>query len=411
MYRKAISLVALASLGAVIACGDNSAVTAPERPLAAPAAPRAPAVAAPEGLARTVALALADPAFRTYVKAQLDASPFREHKLPFQRFVAANGGRAADAMARRAAATAAGVVRAANAAMPLEFYLPVPAHRAAWAGDERVLVATAIGDHDAPVAFDPQGHRLVLSPAEPPATPVLALVPVETDFSVPPPALPPAALTVCWDYCPQPYQPPPPPPPPPSPGLYMTQAHFTQTFEGWLRGSPEFEVHILGQSGQTDSLKDYQCAGEHQSMPYYFDQNSLDWSGSAMLFSKYQLDNYAAQHPGQNPRVFVVEDDDEACVIKANKDLFKQLTEVVDAANQTLTAGKDTTTSGGAKLWKYAKALLKLFTSLASLFNSNDELVGNAVQDSIAQEYHPGFNWIVKGEQNVTNGWIKLEMK
>src|SRR2546426_682650 len=194
---------------------------------------------------------------------------------------------------------------------------------------------------------------------------------------------PAAALTVWWDYGPDPYQPPPPPPPA---GLYMTQAHFTQTFEGWLRGSPEFEVHILGQSGQTDSLKDYQCAGEHRSMPYYFDQNSLDWSGSAMLFSRYELDNYAAEHPGQNPRVFVVEDDDEACVIKANKDLFKQLTEVVDAANQTLTAGKDTTTSGGAKLWKYAKALLKLFTSLASLFNSNDELVGNAVQDSIAGE-------------------------
>src|SRR5207245_10574671 len=146
---------------------------------------------------------------------------------------------AAPARWRPGAGTAAGVVRAASAAMPLEFYLPVPAHRAAWAGDERVLVATAIGDHDAPVAFDPQGHRLVLSPAEPPATPVLALVPVETDFSVPPPALPPAALTVCWDYCPQPFQPPPPPPPPPSPGLYLTQAHLPQTFEGWVRGSTE----------------------------------------------------------------------------------------------------------------------------------------------------------------------------
>src|SRR2546422_10603866 len=232
MYRKAISLVALASLGAVIACSTHPAVTARDPPLAAPAAPRAPAVAAPEGLARTVALALADSAFRTYVKAQLDASPFREHKLPFQRFLAANGDRAAAALAQTARATPAAMRRAADAAIPLEFYLPVPAHRAAWAGDERVLVATAIGDHDAPVAFDPQGHRLVLSPAEPPATPVLALVPVETDFSVPPPALPPAALTVCWDYCPQPYQPPPPPPPPPSPGLYMTQAHFTQTFEG-----------------------------------------------------------------------------------------------------------------------------------------------------------------------------------
>src|SRR3989442_13098811 len=98
-----------------------------------------------------------------------------------------------------------------------------------------------------------------------------------------------------------------------------------------------------------------------------------------MLFSKYQLDNYAAQHPGQNPRVFVVEDDDEACVIKANKDLFKQLTDVVDAANQTLTAGKGTTTSAGRKLWKLAKAVLKPFTSLGSPVNSHVELACKAV--------------------------------
>src|SRR3989454_12666536 len=52
MDRKGLSLVALASLGAVIACGDHPAVTAPQRPLAAPAAPRAPAVAAPEEIGR-----------------------------------------------------------------------------------------------------------------------------------------------------------------------------------------------------------------------------------------------------------------------------------------------------------------------------------------------------------------------
>ena len=56
-------------------------------------------------------------------------------------------------------------------------------------------------------------------------------------------------------------------------------------FEGWLKGGPEFEVHILGQKGQTDSLTDYQCAGEKQAAPYYFDQDALDWSGSVMLLS------------------------------------------------------------------------------------------------------------------------------
>jgi len=408
MYRKALSLVALASLGAVIACGDHRAVTAPEPPSApsAPSAPPSASVAAPERLARAVALALADPEFRAYVKAQLDASPFREHKLPFQRFLAANGGRAAAALAQRARATPVAMLHAADAAIPLEFYFPVPAHRAAWTGDDKLLVATALRDHDAPVAFDPRGERQVLSPDEPPATPVLALVPVETDFRAP------ASRVWCYGcgdeggggggggYAIV-----------PPPGLYLTQAHFAKTFEGWLKGAPEFEVHILGQSGQTDSLKDYQCAGERQSWPYYFDQNNLDWTGSVLLFSRTQLDNYHAAHLNQDLRVFAVEDDDTACQIKTDNDVFKRLQEAVDGANRALTAGKDTTSSTAGRIWKFAQALQKLFTAIASLINTNDELVGNAVQDSIAGEYHAGFNWIVKGEQNVTNGWIKLEMK
>ena len=404
MYRKALYLVTLASLGAVIACGDHPSVTAPERTAAPAAPPAAPSAseAAPEKLARAVALALADPDFRAYVKSQLDASPFREHKLPFQRFLAANGGRAAAALAQSAGATRAAMLRAADAAIPLEFYFPVSAHRAAWAGDDNLLVATALRDHDAPVAFDPRGERRVLSPDEPPATPVLALVPVETDFRAP--------LSRVWCFgCGSDggggltTTPP--------PGLYLTQAHFTKTFEGWLKGAPEFEVHVLGQSGQTDSLQDYQCAGERQSWPYYFDQNNLDWTGSVLLFSRTQLDNYHAAHPGQDLRVFAVEDDDTACQIKTDNDVFKRLEEAVDGANRALTAGKDTTSSTAGKIWKFAQALQKLFTAIASLINTNDELVGNAVQDSIVGEYHPGFNWIVKGEQNATTGWITLEMK
>src|SRR3989449_668474 len=104
-------------------------------------------------------------------------------------------------------------------------------------------------------------------------------------------------------------------------------------------------------------------------------------------------------------------DDDTACQIKTDNDVFKRLEEAVDGANRALTAGKDTTSSTAGKIWKFAQALQKLFTAIASLINTNDELVGNAVQDSIVGEYHPGFNWIVKGEQNATTGWITLEMK
>ena len=65
-------------------------------------------------------------------------------------------------------------------------YFPVPAHRAAWTGDENVLVATAERDGDAPVAYDLAGRRIVLSPDTPPSTPVLAVEPAELDFDAPP---------------------------------------------------------------------------------------------------------------------------------------------------------------------------------------------------------------------------------
>jgi len=408
-------LPAVAALATLVACSDRPPATGPAPGKPEPAATpfTAELRTTSEALAQHLARALAHPAFRAYVKAQLDSSPFREHKLHFQRFLGAHGGHARDEVARHAGVPAGQIDREALAVIPLEFYFPVPAHRRAWTGDANMLVATALRDHDVPVAFDPQGHRILLDPDRPPATPVIALVPVETDFTPRP------AMQLCQEDCGSggggggapPPTPSPTPPPAPTPGLYMTQAHFAADFEGWLKGAPEFELHVLGQKGQTDSLTDYQCAGEKQPAPYYFDQNGLDWGGSVMVFSKSQIDGYNAAHPGQNVRVYVVEDDDTACQIKTSSDAWKKALEAVDAANKARTAGKDTTSSTGEKLWKFAQAFQKLLSALASIINTNDELVGDAVQDSVAGEYHAGFNWIVKGENNVTNGWVRLEMQ
>jgi hypothetical protein len=388
---------ALALVVGAFACSDRPPGTAPDAASGKPAI--LSAAARPELLARSLALALGDPAFRAHVKAELDRSPFREHKLSFQRFLAAergSGSGALAAMARGTGLAAADLARTAERAIPLEMYLPVPEHRRAWTGDANVLVATAIADHDPPVAFDVQGNRHVLDPERPPATPVIAVVPVETDFTTAP-----AKIGLFpW----------PPLPPPVVPGLYMSKAHFVDDFEGWLKGGPEFEVHILGQKGQTDSLTDYQCAGEKQPLPYYFDQNALDWSGSVMLLSKVQLDAYNAAHPGQNFRVFVVEDDDTACEIKANRDIMGNLFKAVDGAYKAVTAGNDSS-NAIAKLFKRANAFQKLWAAVASFFNTNDELVGTAVEDAVVGISYPGYNWIVKGENNTTNGWLTLGVK
>src|SRR2546425_921495 len=82
---------ALALLVGALACSDRPPGTAPD----AAGGPNVLSTATnPELLARSLALALGDPAFRAHVKGELDRSPFREHKLSFQRFLAAGRGHA-----------------------------------------------------------------------------------------------------------------------------------------------------------------------------------------------------------------------------------------------------------------------------------------------------------------------------
>ena len=128
------------------ACSDR-AVTPPDQ------TPDAASAVGPSGspaveLARMVAKGLKNPAFRAYLKAQLDASPYREHKLQFEMFLNANSARALRQIAGENGGNAELVARQAKQAIALEVYFPVADHAKAWSGDERVLVATALRDED-----------------------------------------------------------------------------------------------------------------------------------------------------------------------------------------------------------------------------------------------------------------------
>ena len=394
---------ALSVLLIAAACSDTPLVpTRPPDAIPSPGAPNAQFSARDrqELLARQLALALNSPALRQALLVELDRSPSSEKKVHFQALLAGGQGQFRQALARAGGVDQVTITAEASAAGPLEAYLPVPAHRARWRGGEDLLVATAADDGDTPVAFDLRGRRRLLDPARPPDQPVLALVPAEQPFEglypsigfCPPEGCDTGSLTTATG------------------GLYMTYASFSQTFESWLKGNPEFEVHILGQDGSGSTLKSYQCAGEHAGGPYAFDQNAKTWSGSVMLFSQNQFESFQTSHSGQAVRVLVIEDDDGACVIKTDKDQLSNLFKALDAAYQLWTGGKADLLNL-TKLFKRATMLQQLYASTAALITTNDDIVGNAIDDDIVGQTWSGTNWIVKGSGNITNGGIKLEMR
>lgn len=383
-------------------------------PTDAPALARGPVASVDahrEQLARTFARALKQPEFRSYIRAALDTSSVAEGKIAVDQFLNAQRGRGAQALRD----AEPGEPDSATAAQ-LELYFPVPAHRAAWRGDDQLLVGTIGADGTVPVGFTLDGQRVALDPDQPPSTPVLAVVPRETSFNTIGHRN--ISFAMCTDcdggggdtgggtggggtsggtttgIA----------------GLYLTQSHLNDTFESWLKGKPEIEISVLGQKGATDSLTTYQCINEGAAGPYNFNQDSKDWSGSTLLMSQAQLDNFKAAHPSQALRLFFVEDDDTPCVMKANMADLKSIIQAVDAFVKGLAGGKDVTTWYG-KAWKYLPVVQQVVSLGSSLIKTNDDLIGNAVEDITTTERHAGYNWVVKGKNAETNGYIALEMR
>ena len=401
--------VPLAAALVLAACADNTSERTPTAP-GSPLRPGAALEVSPEterleGVTRRLALALNQPGFRHRLYARLAASPYRENKLSFRRTVEADQKADVVAMARAAGEPVEVTDSVVRAAPALEVYLPVPEHRAAWKGDDQLLVATAAHDGEIPVAYDLSGGRHLLDPTRPPFTPVLAVVPAETDFDAPSPSF----MTAC--------------PPdmdcgsggttgsytaPPPPGLYMTSAKFNDDFEGWLKGSPEFEIHVMGQKGTTDSLVKLRCAGENQPSPYRWD-GGTSWSGSVMLISQSDLDAFHAAHPDESVRIIALEDDDTACEMKVDEDRWVDLVGSIGPVYRDVTGAID---SGSVNRYiSAARSVRNFLAALAGLIKTNDDLIGNAIKDDVAGQYKVGYDWVLKAKNATTNGWLKLEMK
>ena len=382
------------------ACGGDALPTGPTGG-SAPSSLHSAALPAParEAVAWRLARALADPGFRAHLRAQLDTSTHPEGKVRLADLLAVSGGRGLRALA--AVEQRAVPAPERQAAEHIEVYLPVAGHRAAWRGGGNLLVGTIGADGELPVAFDLRGRRVAIDSAAPPATPVLAVVPLESDLG-PARAARASLASACVTNCGETGS--------ASGSLYLTASHLRETFESWLKGKPEIELLVLGQKGASDSLTSYQCGGEQAAGAYRFDQNSLDWAGSALVMSRAQLDAYEAQHPGKALRLFFMEDDDTPCQIRADNADLRQLITTVDSLVRGYAGGKDVP-GGLGSVYRNFSIAQKIYAVAASAIRSNDDLIGNAVEDVTTTERYAGYNWIIKGEDGRTNGYVKLEMR
>jgi hypothetical protein len=341
-----------------------------------------------------VALALNDQGLRQRVRNDLRDSRFTvEHKLPFNDYIKGeSGGILLAKMDKESELNRDEILALLNQIRPLEFYMPVDEHRETWTGGTNLYVGSILEDEDTPTVYDLSGQRFVGSLDAVPATPTLAIVPVETDFSqvvgaafqnanadggaigtwqpIPGPS------TNMQSDCDSDYalqecdsssggggtiKP---------AGLYMTYSQLDDLGEHYFKGNPEIEVHIHGpNSGGSTVGADLACAGgEVSESVRQFDQNGNTWSGEALLFSQDQIEAYDGT---QGFNVMVWEDDDTACLIKTDKDITGLL---------ELTAGlAGTAVSISTGNWLgAAAAFIGTVYQSASWLMSNDEFLGDA---------------------------------
>ena len=378
-------------------------------------------------LTRLTAVALQDQGLRQRILNDLRSSRHTtEHKVAFTEYLnGSSGGILLAKMAKESGMSREDVLALVSAVRPLEFYMPVEAHRSAWRGGDDLIVAGLLdNENEAPIGWTVGGTPVVLSAEDAPATPVLSLVPVETHFDRPLGAdfvnvgdnggqsigtlMPRVQASggpsqLMEQPCEYAYnvsgtgtgpsltcdgggggstggtggttttKP---------GGLYMTYSSISDDGEAWAKGNPEIEVHIHGPNGGDKTYgADLACAGEKQTDIYRkFNQDSRTWSGEVLLFNKSQITNYNTAYGTQGFNVMLWEDDDTACTIKTDKDIRQTLQAVGALVGATATLITMPDSAGVGQWLKTAGAFIGALYASASWLLSNDDFLGTAPQ-------------------------------
>jgi hypothetical protein len=271
------------------------------------------ALAAQRRLVRLLAQALADPSLRVRVYEAMQASPYKEHKLDFRRFLERDGLPIQQAMARLEGTPQSELLATLGGLPEFEFYMPVREHFAAWAGGANLIVVGRLGEQEDPVGFDLTGAPVrELSATVPPRTPALVVVPIESlfDKDVEPGTAPRPAFAVAK-------------PSPTSPWDFrLAEVNIGKSFDPWTSGEPEFEIHVYASTAAGDplayangSLAFWQCIGEDQLAPasrWNYDAwgSYRTYTGTARPVLATDIGQNALQH-GQM-HLWVIENDNTA---------------------------------------------------------------------------------------------------
>jgi hypothetical protein len=382
-------------------------------------------------LTRAVALALQNPGLRQQIRNDLrDSRSTREHKLELSNYLHGKGGILLAQMARATGKSHDEILELLRSTTALEFYMPVPEHRASWQGGANVLVASALDDDAVLFAFSPDGRAVTLSVSAPPATPTLVLVPVETDFSTPlgsgyrntqdQNGMTIGTMSLCLTCVAE--------DPnfetsggsvPPVAGVYMTYSNINDLGESWTKGAPEIEVINATTVGSISHVRT--CANEQQPTPRKFNQDSHTWTGKVLLFDKDEAINFGIVAPdGQQTAVFTVwENDQNECIVDTNIDLNLALTHFAASAflvwgavdcNNAMGWGSQTgvlcalLATGVSAQWGYE--------GLYDFIATNDDLIGiAAARESVTNPGYDGVaTHILIKEYSERNGAINLKV-
>jgi hypothetical protein len=386
----ATAILASMALAGMAACTDGA--QAPFQAEKATILAQNTEIPAGQRVAQLVALALREPSARGLFYRATSNSPVKEGKLFLAGFLGGEGTPLLQAMARAGGLSTAQVQALVAQTGPVEIYLPVEAHRAAWTGGDNVIVGYAERDRAQPYGFALDGSRVELSRDVAPATPTVMVTYAESfdaqgkahgsrnvatgAKSILTPRF--ATLTV------------------PFTGLWVDSIKTAGDFESWAAGSAEFEIYIQ----RADTRAVVQCVDAHNSVePYKFDMNNDVYPHPVLLAQESEL-------PQGTPIVVAMyEDDDTSCVIKDDKDYVKLAT---DAVTNAYNGYKGLT----SKEWYNGAWIMQLSTAWTSFIDwarGNDEFVGVAAGveniDNIDRHF------FLKNENGSNQGVLRLQWK